>query len=75
MSKISFRTKLQVLINQYSKENESNTPDFILAMYLENCLKAFNEATGQRENWYGRDPRPSETVILEEPPSPPSAQP
>ena len=41
------------------KENESNTPDFILAQYLESCLTAFNTATQQRENWYGRDPRPN----------------
>ena len=40
-------------------ENASNTPDFILAQYLCNCLKAWEEATQQRETWYGRDARPS----------------
>ena len=54
MSNISFITKLMALINEYSLENASNTPDFILAMYLENCLKTFNEAIQQREAWYGR---------------------
>jgi len=54
MSNISFKTKLQTLINQYSMENDSNTPDYILAEYIENCLHAFNKATQQRETWYGR---------------------
>ena len=62
MSNISFKTKLQKLINQYSMENDSNTPDHILAGYIENCLHAFNEATQQRETWYGRDARPSVTI-------------
>jgi len=56
MSNISFEKKLCLLINQYSKENASNTPDFILAQYLSGCLDAFNIAIQQRENWYGRDP-------------------
>jgi len=58
-----FKKELENLINCHSKENESNTPDFILALYLENCLKAFTEATQQRETWYGRDARPSITSI------------
>jgi len=54
-----FEQKLQSLINECSEENASNTPDFILAMYLNNCLLAFNEATQQRETWYDRDSRPT----------------
>lgn len=46
-------TCLQGLINGYSKENESNTPDFILARYIERCLDAFDEATRARDKWYG----------------------
>ena len=61
MSNISFETKLRVLIDQCSEENASNTPDFILAQYLSGCLDAFNIAIQQRENWYGHDPRPTET--------------
>jgi hypothetical protein len=53
-----FKKELEQLINQYSKENASNTPDFILAMYLENCLSAWNEAVQQRETWYGRNAAP-----------------
>ena len=38
----SFRKELSELINRNSMENASNTPDFILAEYLVNCLMAFN---------------------------------
>lgn len=54
-----FEKELQALLNRYSAENESNTPDFILAQYLIGCLRAWNTAVQQRETWYGRDARPS----------------
>ena len=47
-----FRKELETLINKYSMENASNTPDFILAEYLENCLKAFDLALSKRASWY-----------------------
>jgi hypothetical protein len=59
MSDIGFEKELRDLINRYSKENESNTPDFILAQYMASCLAAFTTAVQLRENWYGRDPRPT----------------
>jgi hypothetical protein len=52
---MDFKKELTNLINCHSKENESNTPDHILANYIENCLHAFIEATQQRETWYGKD--------------------
>ena len=55
---MNFETELESLINKYSKENESNTPDFILAGYMEYCLLAFTTATKLRDNWYGINPRP-----------------
>jgi hypothetical protein len=58
----SLEVKLTVLLNKESAENESNTPDHILAQYLLACLAAFNTAVQQRETWYGRDARPSETT-------------
>lgn len=61
-----FEEELIRLINKYSMENESNTPDFILAIYLGNCLAAFNQATQQRETWYGRDARPSLTLEVKD---------
>jgi len=52
---------IQSAINRHSAENASNTPDFILAQYLDRCLAAFNVAVQQRETWYGRDARPTGT--------------
>jgi hypothetical protein len=51
---VEFRKELQELINRNSKENGSNTPDYILAEYLENCLAAFDRAVNLREIWHGR---------------------
>lgn len=53
--KETFRTDLQHLINRYSLENGSNTPDFILANYLCDCIASFNRIIQEREKWYGRD--------------------
>lgn len=47
-----FIKELQSLINRYSLENGSDTPDFVLAGYLLACLTAFNNATRQRDNYY-----------------------
>ena len=48
----SFGRELQALINKHSKENGSNTPDFILANYLKRCLNAFGVAVKERDDWY-----------------------
>lgn len=55
----TFEKDLESLINKYSQENASNTPDFILAQYLLGCLEVWNKGIQQRETWYGRDGRPS----------------
>jgi hypothetical protein len=49
---VDFRNELEALINKHSIENGSNTPDFILAHYLINCLKAFDDAVNFRTTWY-----------------------
>lgn len=53
-----FKQALTTLINQYSKENGSDTPDFILAKFLTDTLKAFNKATNKREELYGDEINP-----------------
>jgi hypothetical protein len=55
--------ELQIVLNRYSAENASNTPDFILAKYLLDCLTAWNSATQHRETWYGRDTKPMEGMM------------
>ena len=49
----SFSEELQILLNKHSIENGSNTPDFILALYLTECLKAFDKTMIRRSAWYG----------------------
>jgi len=49
-----FRMELTSLLNRHGAENGSGTPDHILANYLLGCLGVFDEATAQREAWYGR---------------------
>jgi hypothetical protein len=51
----TFYDELETIINRYSIENDSNTPDFILATYLHDCLGAFNNAMIKRDKWYGED--------------------
>ena len=51
----NFEKELSILINIYSKENGSNTPDFILAEYLTNCLETFDNIVKLREKWFGKD--------------------
>jgi hypothetical protein len=53
----SFKAELESLINRHSVEGLSDTPDFILAQYLWDCLAAWNRATNERTEWYGRDAR------------------
>ena len=49
-----FRKELETLINSHSMENGSNTPDFILADFLTDCLQAFDKATVERHGWKTR---------------------
>lgn len=52
-----FKEELKALINRHSKENDSDTPDFILVEYLTGCLKTFEEATAHRDKWHGFNQR------------------
>ena len=70
-----FVKALEEAINCHSVENESNTPDFILAQFLRGCLVSWNMAVQQRENWYGRDPRPSCAAASIDPAVAPDAEP
>ena len=50
----TFQKELEQLINKHSLENESDSPDFILAEYLLDALDAYNDAVKKREEWYCR---------------------
>jgi len=51
---MAFREELNILINKYSLENGSDTPDFILADFVIESLKVFDNVVVKREEWYGR---------------------
>ncbi len=48
-----FCKKLMKLINEEGLENVSNTPDFLLAEFLLNCLQAYSLTVCARDRWYG----------------------
>ena len=50
----SLEQSLCDVLNSFSEENKSNTPDFVLAKYLMGCLDTFHLASNLREQWYGR---------------------
>lgn len=57
-----FRKELEKLINKHSCENGSNTPDFILARYILDCLEGFDRAVNARSQWY--DPNNTSTIDI-----------
>lgn len=51
-----FNDRLRQLLNEVSAENDSNTPDHILARYLIHSLANFDNATIERDKFYSFDP-------------------
>lgn len=49
---------LQNIINSNSMENGSDTPDFLLARYINACLLNWNAIITAREEWHGRKTAP-----------------
>jgi hypothetical protein len=54
--KMNFETELKQLINKYSVENGSDTPDWILAQYIMDALGAYERAVIRRDHWYSFKP-------------------
>ena len=46
---MSFKSELSNLINMHSLEQYSNTPDFVLAKFLQDCLRAYEFAVEERD--------------------------
>jgi hypothetical protein len=59
-----FVRDLEHLINRHSVENESDTPDFILAQYLRGCLDVWDHTIRERDRWYGFKPWPDRDCEL-----------
>ena len=51
----SFNKQLSILLNKFSLENTSNTPDFMLAEYLIDCLVAYNKISVWNYKWHSVD--------------------
>lgn len=62
---MSFEKELKQLINKYSIENGSDTPDWILAQYIMDALGAYERAVIRRDHWYSFEPK--ETSIIARP--------
>lgn len=58
MNVLKFEKELEELLNRHSAENESDTPDFVLAQYLTSCLLSFSRAEVERTNWYKSSMKP-----------------
>lgn len=58
-----FRRELSSLVNRFSKENGSNTPDFILADYIADALTTFDRATRARDDWAGIKDIDPKTIV------------
>ena len=51
----TFEKEVEALINRLSLEGQAgDTPDFIVAKYLRECLETFGNTIVARETWYGR---------------------
>lgn len=55
MSNLAY--ELTALLNKHSVENDSGTPDHILAVYLLGCLTTFEVAIKARDQWWKHEPK------------------
>lgn len=49
---MALREEIRDAINRHSAENNSNTPDHVLAAFLMESLRAFDQATAMKDRWY-----------------------
>ncbi len=61
---MTFQKELEGLINKCCKENDSDTPDFILAEYVNNCLNNFADAVRSRDKYYDFKPWKDDHIQL-----------
>lgn len=64
----SFLRDLEQLINSYSRENNSNTPDFLLAEFIGGCLDVYEHTTKERDRWYSVVLCPGKSHFIEDTP-------
>lgn len=66
MPRSDFEKELEQLINRHSRERHSGTPDFILAIYMMNCLRAYEHAIYSRQTWMGNQASSAITLVTAE---------
>lgn len=59
----AFLEEIRHAINKHSIENESNTPDFILAAFVDDVMSAWNKTVAARSNWYGYFDLPGDNLV------------
>jgi hypothetical protein len=53
--KPTFLEELVILINKHNIEKGSDTPDYILADYLNHCITVLDGTIKERSRWYGHE--------------------
>lgn len=48
------KREVAAVLNKYSQENRSNTPDYMLANFMLGCLNVYENTISAREVWFGR---------------------
>lgn len=59
--------ELAGVVNKFSAENGSDTPDFILAAVIEDVIASWNKHVRERDRWHGRINRPNMPIRPEVP--------
>lgn len=62
MNKKKLEKELREVINRNSIEGKSNTPDFVLAKYLINCLDIYAQAVNDRDKFSEHQPKDNKTL-------------
>lgn len=50
----SLKKEIAGLLNKYSQENRSNTPDYMLADFMLGCLNVYENTIRSRTEWFER---------------------
>jgi len=61
----SLEHAIRDLLNNFSAENGSDTPDFLLADFLLACLDTFNKTVKARDTWYGVHLEPGNKFFID----------
>lgn len=53
MNDENLKQQFRTIMNIYGIDNECNTPDYILAEYLIDCLKSYKKIHNANRTWHG----------------------